>query len=346
MSRRIGHTELYGYFSKFGKLDKAYVAYDPVRGYHKGFGFVIFEELQDAQKVLTIKCHFIQDVRVLVTKNLLKNEYKLKKEQACVNKLERITNKFDEMDLGKIPAPVQNQSYSEVPRYYQYVADPQCYNLPYRGHPESYPGEGAGYLSYQNLAQGNQAHSDIPYGNVRYPTAPSLANPINNGYANPINSAYPYSNYSGLFMGDSPNNAGLGKDAGKTTASTAYPGEMGGYARGGLVRSNTIDARLMGGFEGTAQPNLLFDLEARGLEDGGGVSSNSFVDFLRIPAHVKIMGSDKVVGQPPLMRRRSSGKRGSICSEGGSGDDLDRQTEIPREGKRRVSAFKYEGQRR
>jgi hypothetical protein len=188
MSRRIGHTELYGYFSKFGKLDKAYVAYDPVRGYHKGFGFVIFEELEDAHKVLTIKCHFIQDVRVLVTKNLLKNEYKLKKEQACVNKLERLTNKFDEIDLGKTSAPVQNESHSEAPIYYQYVADPQCYNLLYRGNPESNPDEDARYLSYQNLAQGNQVQPDIPDHNVRYPIAPSLGIGVDNCYANGFSS--------------------------------------------------------------------------------------------------------------------------------------------------------------
>jgi hypothetical protein len=165
-------------------LDKAYVAYDPEKGYHKGFGFVIFEELEDAQKVLTIKCHFIQDVKVLVTKNLLKNEYKLKKEQACINKLERLTNKSDEMDLGKTSAPVQNESYSEAPRYYQYVADPKCYNLPNRGIPESYSGEGARYHSYQDLAQGYQVQPDIPAHNLCYPIAPSLGIGVDNSYAN------------------------------------------------------------------------------------------------------------------------------------------------------------------
>jgi RNA recognition motif-containing protein len=158
-----------------------------VRGYHKGFGFVIFEELEDADRVLTIKDHYIQDVRVLVTKNLLKSEYKLKKEQESANKLENMSNQFDQMDLGKTSAPVQNDSYSEAPKYYQYAA-------PLQGHtpkfdlsiqnPQSYPREDARYHSHQNLAHGNQAHSDFAYQNARYPIAPSIAIGMDNHHAN------------------------------------------------------------------------------------------------------------------------------------------------------------------
>jgi RNA recognition motif-containing protein len=158
-----------------------------VRGYHKGFGFVIFEELEDAHKVLTIKDHYIQDVRVLVTKNLLKSEYKLKKEQESANKLERMSNQFDQMDLGKTSAPMQNESYSETLKYYQYAAPLQGHTPRFDLHienPQSYPCEDARYHSYQNLAHGNQAHSDIAYQNVRYPIAPSIAIEMDNDHAN------------------------------------------------------------------------------------------------------------------------------------------------------------------
>jgi len=46
--KKITHIELEEYFSFYGKVDKAYVALDPVNGYHKGFGFVIFERLEDS----------------------------------------------------------------------------------------------------------------------------------------------------------------------------------------------------------------------------------------------------------------------------------------------------------
>jgi hypothetical protein len=55
------------------------------------------------------------------------------------------------------------------------------------------------------------------------------------------------------------------------------------------------------------------------------------------------MGSDKILGQQPLMQRRSSGKRGSSPSEGDSGDDADRELEKPPQAMRGGSAFKYEG---
>ena len=50
-----------------------------------------------------------------------------------------------------------------------------------------------------------------------------------------------------------------------------------------------------------------------------------------------------MVNRPPLLRKGSSGKRGSVCSEGGSSDDSGRMSKIlenPRQGKRRASYFK------
>ena len=85
LSKAIGHSQLQEYFSKFGKLDRAYVAYDPVTGSHKHFGFVIFKDVQVAKKVLNSKNHWICNVKTHVTENLLKNEYKDKKDMESSN---------------------------------------------------------------------------------------------------------------------------------------------------------------------------------------------------------------------------------------------------------------------
>lgn len=49
ITKKITHVELKKYFSKFGKLENAYVAYNPNTSQHKGFGFVIFEDMEAAR---------------------------------------------------------------------------------------------------------------------------------------------------------------------------------------------------------------------------------------------------------------------------------------------------------
>jgi hypothetical protein len=163
-------------------------------------------------------------------------------------------------------------------------------------------------------------------------------------------------NLSGYMIGDSS------KDATKITASTANPVSMSNvgpqnpaplkylaYPRKGgpvMMRSNTIEEGLLGQIgERTLSPmgNLLSDIEPRILDDRPGVSSNSITDFLRVPAHMKIISSNKIVGQPILKRKESRGKWGSICSEGGSSGEEDCKLEKLRPAKRRKSAFKYDG---
>jgi RNA-binding protein Musashi len=69
LTKKITHVELQEYFSKFGKLDRAYVAYDPQTNAHKGFGFIIYEDLEVAQHVMRIQEHVIGDVHVKVNRN-------------------------------------------------------------------------------------------------------------------------------------------------------------------------------------------------------------------------------------------------------------------------------------
>lgn len=76
LSDKITNIELENYFSQFGRLDRAYVAYDPDTGVHKGFGFILFVDLEPALEVVREENHIIEGVRVKVSKNLLKNEYK------------------------------------------------------------------------------------------------------------------------------------------------------------------------------------------------------------------------------------------------------------------------------
>ena len=71
----IKHADMQEYFSKLGTLDRTYVAYDPQTGKHKGFGFVIFENLEDAIFALNMKTHKIGKHVVQVNKNMLKNEF-------------------------------------------------------------------------------------------------------------------------------------------------------------------------------------------------------------------------------------------------------------------------------
>ena len=66
----ITHKEMEEYFSSLGPIDRTYVAYDPKSGKCKGFGFVIFENLEDAMNALAIKNHFIGNCQVQVNKNM------------------------------------------------------------------------------------------------------------------------------------------------------------------------------------------------------------------------------------------------------------------------------------
>jgi hypothetical protein len=101
LSKKIDNNELYRYFSQFGKLDRAYVAYDPKTRMHKLFGFVIFEDIENAKKVLKIRNHIILGAKTNVTTNLLKNEYKDKKNMESLTKFPLYAKSFSQLPVSE-----------------------------------------------------------------------------------------------------------------------------------------------------------------------------------------------------------------------------------------------------
>ena len=71
----ITHLELTNYFARFGSLNRSYVAYDPRTDEHKGYGFVIFDDVETTVKVLEIESHNINGITVKVSRNNSKDEH-------------------------------------------------------------------------------------------------------------------------------------------------------------------------------------------------------------------------------------------------------------------------------
>ena len=69
LTNKLTNVELEKYFTRFGPIDKAYVAYCPVSGKNKGFGFVMYMCKEVAEKVASIKEHTIEGVNVIVKRN-------------------------------------------------------------------------------------------------------------------------------------------------------------------------------------------------------------------------------------------------------------------------------------
>jgi hypothetical protein len=113
-----------------------------------------------------------------------------------------------------------------------------------------------------------------------------------------------------------------------------------------LNRSDTIEEELMGRFSEkvlSAEANLLYDLRPRHLDDDLEISEESIIEFEQIPAHTKIMTSNKIVNRAPLLQKGSCGKWGEVYSEGGRSDDSGRNSKIlqkPVQDKRCESYFK------
>jgi hypothetical protein len=113
-----------------------------------------------------------------------------------------------------------------------------------------------------------------------------------------------------------------------------------------LNRADTIVEELMERLNENVLPaeaNLLYDLGGHKLYDAPGISSESIIDFGQIPPQTKIMTSTKIVNRPPLLRKGSNGKRGSVYSEGNISDNSDRihiMLKDPGPVQRRASNFK------
>jgi hypothetical protein len=68
---------LHDYFSQFGKVLSAYGLKNAATGKNKGFGFVEFDSIQEAQNVLKVKLHLIDGVRISCSPYMNKRQVKI-----------------------------------------------------------------------------------------------------------------------------------------------------------------------------------------------------------------------------------------------------------------------------
>jgi RNA recognition motif-containing protein len=190
LSKGIGHSHLQEYFSKFGKLDRAYVAYDPVSGSHKHFGFVIFEDIEVAKKVLKSKNHFICGVKTHVTENLLKNEYKDKKDMENSNS--RVSDRATTFSPSHVSEPyLEHQTVGPQGPHYQLnqheLARSQDYNHVAPNQHQNYDTMSWGAHQHQKWdpprreVHPGQTHN---YGYVNYPPPSNYNHQGNQEYYN------------------------------------------------------------------------------------------------------------------------------------------------------------------
>ena len=77
----ISDEDMYHYFSQFGEIRQAYVIKDPITKKCKKFGFVIMKDIEDVDKVLQVKHHFIRNIP-LTTKLFVRFDLPLQKSAA------------------------------------------------------------------------------------------------------------------------------------------------------------------------------------------------------------------------------------------------------------------------
>lgn len=73
--------DLFSYFTQYGNVLSAYGLKNAATGKNKGFGFVEFNSVEEAQKVLNIKNHFIGEFRISCSPYINKREVKMSKSQ-------------------------------------------------------------------------------------------------------------------------------------------------------------------------------------------------------------------------------------------------------------------------
>ena len=93
VDKSISTEKLEQYFSKFGKIEKAYILHHPITNEHRGFGFVIFTDLEITKKVLEIQYHVINGFEVIAKKNRLKDEENFIKNNSGVVKAKKKSKK-------------------------------------------------------------------------------------------------------------------------------------------------------------------------------------------------------------------------------------------------------------
>lgn len=69
LPKNLPDSDLSDYFQQFGEVQKAYVVKDPKTGKTRGFGFVIFKEIESYEKALAQEDHQIHDKDIVVKRS-------------------------------------------------------------------------------------------------------------------------------------------------------------------------------------------------------------------------------------------------------------------------------------
>ena len=153
LTDKITNIELESYFSQFGDLDRAYVAYDPDTGVHKGFGFILFVDFEAAYEVVDQEIHLIEGVQVKVTKNLLKNEYQTggNKEDPYQKMEKFIMGCFNRLNIN--PETDQGKRIQQAASYQNFNTQNQGFagaHPVYPQQPLQEPNRAHGFMQHQN----------------------------------------------------------------------------------------------------------------------------------------------------------------------------------------------------
>lgn len=74
LPKNLPDEELKAYFEQFGKVEKAYVVKDSKTGKTRGFGFVIYKEVEDFEKAFEHDPHIIKEKQIHLRKTQTRKE--------------------------------------------------------------------------------------------------------------------------------------------------------------------------------------------------------------------------------------------------------------------------------
>ena len=82
LPKNLSDGELKAYFVQFGEVEKAYVVKNPKTAKTRGFGFVVYKNIEDFEKVMAQEVHIIKDKVLYLRRTQTRKEmYKIKEEQ-------------------------------------------------------------------------------------------------------------------------------------------------------------------------------------------------------------------------------------------------------------------------
>src|SRR3990167_3768696 len=163
LPKNLSDETLHDYFTKFGKIQKAYVVKDFKNGSTRGFGFVIFDSTDGYDKAIKHTTgHNIQGKDVFVRETNTRKEEKQKKTTADDSGLPIGSSKLEESSriLGNLndASRIHDQSYSQYPLappgYPEYPYYPATDPYAHLHHPGFLPPRGLNYYP---------PHGGLPY---------------------------------------------------------------------------------------------------------------------------------------------------------------------------------------